>query len=111
MLASELAIYEDTYQFTSLVLDVTHNFSNEFKFNLKERLVNESLDLFSYIQLANRFPEKREGYLTKYLVSLETCKVFIRLAVDKKQLNVGQQATLNEKLIKIQKQATAWKNS
>ena len=56
MLANELLIYEDTYQFVSLVLDVTKHFESDFKYELKSHLVNSALDLFQYIQIANRFP-------------------------------------------------------
>lgn len=110
MLANELEIYEDTYQFVSLVLDCTKNFESDYKQTLKDRLVNKALDLFKYIQIANRFQDTRFKSLTAYLVVLEECKMLLRLAYDKKQISSGQQEALLEKLIKISRQATSWKN-
>ena len=109
MLADELKIYEDTYQFSLKVLTYTRSFHADFKPTLKQNMCQCVLSMFSQLQLANRNIENRVSALTDFLIKCEQMKVFIRMSYDLKQLSDSQTADLNKRLVEITKQANAWK--
>lgn len=54
MLASELPIYKDTFDLVSLIMDYVGTFPKAHKHTIGQKMTNVSLELFEYIQLANR---------------------------------------------------------
>jgi len=58
MLSSELPIYRDTYNLTSLIVDYVGAFPKLHKHTIGQRLTNVALDLFEYIQLAKQGGEQ-----------------------------------------------------
>ena len=76
-------------------------------------MTNVALDLFEYIQLANRsFKEKdkRVKYLEAFIIKFELLKVLIRLCGEKRIISIKQLSRLSVLIEKIGKQANAWKN-
>lgn len=57
MISSELKIYKDTYDFVLNICKTTRNFNGEFKNTIRDELIKDSMSLFEYIELANRFPK------------------------------------------------------
>lgn len=112
MLTETLPIYRDTFDLAKIILDYVEKFPKVYKFTIGERLIDASLDLFEYLQLANKAVDdkaKRKRYLENFLIKYETLKVLVRLCNDKKILSIKQFSSLAEKLNSIGKQATAWK--
>lgn len=114
MLTETLPIYRDTFDLAKIVLDYVEKFPKVYKFTIGEQLIDNSLDLFEYLQLANKAVDdkiKRKRYLDNFLIKYETVKVLVRLCNEKKILSIKQFSSLAEKLNNIGKQATAWKNN
>lgn len=112
-LASDLPIFRDTTDLVSYIVDVVEKFPKKYKFTLGDKLMNTSLALFEYIQLANRAgtnKESRAKYLSGFLIKFELLKVIIRICEEKKIVSLKQAAHLALLTTKISKQATAWKN-
>lgn len=114
MLAETLPIYRDTFDLVSIIADYVEKFPKMYKYTLGEKMLNVSLELFEYLQLANRAikaPDKRTAMLERFLLKFELLKVLIRLCSEKKILSTKQMAKLFELMNNIGKQATAWKNN
>lgn len=113
-LTSELPIYRDTFELVSLVFDYVPAFPKLFKYSIGQRMLDTSLALFEYIQLANRAGKDHNAkvkYLQEFLIKFELLKVLIRLCNEKRIISIKQTAQLAVLVSSIGKQATAWKNS
>lgn len=113
MITSELPVYKDTFDLVSLIMDYTPVFPKAYKHTIGQKLTNVSLELFEYLQLANRSVDDR-AYRVKmlegYLIKFELIKVLVRLCGEKRIITVKQLGRLSVLLEKIGKQVTAWKN-
>lgn len=113
MLANELPIYKDTFDLVSLTIDYVGAFPKAHKHTIGQKMTNVSLELFEYIQLANRSvsdKDYRVRMLEGFLVKFELLKVLIRLCGEKKIISTKQLARLCVYTEKIGKQANSWKN-
>lgn len=54
MLASQLPVYRDTFELVSLLVDYVAIFPKSHKYTIGQKITNVSLELFEYLQLANR---------------------------------------------------------
>lgn len=54
MLTSELPVYRDTFDLVSLIMDYSVTFPKSYKHTIGLKLMNVALELFEYLQLANR---------------------------------------------------------
>lgn len=113
MLTSELPIYRDTFDLVSLLIDYVAQFPKSHKHTIGQKMTNVSLELFEYLQLANRSAgdkAARMRMLEGFLVKFELLKVLIRLCGEKRIFSIKQLARVITLTDKIGKQATAWKN-
>lgn len=113
MLASELPVYRDTYELVSILMDYVMIFSKSHKHTIGQKITNVSLELFEFLQLANRCytnKEARVRYLEDFLVKFELLKVLLRLCNEKKIITIKQSAKLALLTESIGKQVTGWKN-
>lgn len=112
MLSSELPIYRDTYNLLSLIVDYVGAFPKLHKHSIGQRMTNVALDLFEYIQLANRAAKEREKrikYLEHFIIKFELLKVLVRLCGEKRIITIKQLSRLSVFIESIGKQANAWK--
>lgn len=111
MLTQELPVYRDTYRLVSLATDIPNNFPKAYKYSFGQKIMNVSLELFEYLQLANMTTDiaLRSKYLQGFQIKHELLKVLLRLCSEKKIITVSQTAVLAELNDKIGKQITAWK--
>lgn len=68
-LVKDLPIFRKTYELTSVIIDYVAEFPRVHKFTLGDKMVNVSLALFEYIQLANRCGKNKQArveYLCAY---------------------------------------------
>lgn len=113
MLTSELPIYRDTFELVSLLIDYVSQFPKAHKHTIGQKMTNVSLELFEYIQLANRSVDDRAArarMLEGFLVKFELLKVLVRLCGEKRILTTRQLARVIGYTDRIGKQATGWKN-
>lgn len=113
MIASQLPVYIDTYQLVNIITEYASKYPKMYKYSLGQKIINVSLELFEYIQLANMTDDQllRRKYLQGFQIKHELLKVLIRLSFDKRVIDSKQLAflaTLNEK---IGKQISGWKNA
>lgn len=113
MIASQLPVYIDTYNLVSVVTEYASKFPKMYKYSLGQKIINVSLELFEYIQLANMTtePSVRSKHLQGFQIKHELLKVLIRLSFDKRILTSKQFAYLAAQNDKIGKQISGWKNS
>ncbi len=113
MIASQLPVYIDTYRLVGVLADYVSVFPKMYKYTLGQKIVNVSLELFEYIQLANMTTDNnaRSKYLQGFQVKHELLKVLVRLSTDKKIFTLKQSALLAVLNDKIGKQISGWKNS
>lgn len=113
MLASELPVYRDTYELVSILMDYVMIFPKSHKHTIGQKITNVSLELFEFLQLANRCytnKEARVKHLEDFLVKFELLKVLLRLCNEKRIITVKQSAKLALLTESIGKQVTGWKN-
>lgn len=112
MLANELPIYRDTFKLVSTLLDYVAIFPKCHRFTLGEKITKVSLELFEYIQLANRSADDiktRIRMLDGFLIKFELLKTLLRLCSEKKIFSIKQTAVLAQLTESIGKQANGWK--
>lgn len=113
MLANELPVYRDTFELVSLLMDYVTIFPKSHRYTIGQKITNVALELFEYLQLANRSRDdnaKRARHLEGFLIKFELLKVLLRLCNEKKIITVKQAANLATYTEKIGRQITAWKN-
>lgn len=113
MLASELPVYRDTFELVALLVDYVAIFPKSHKYTIGQKITNTSLELFEYLQLANRATNDksvRAKYLEGFLIKFELLKVLLRLCNEKRIITVKQAVRLATYTEKIGRQVTAWKN-
>lgn len=113
MLSNELPIFLETYKFVNTILPMIEKLPKQAKYTLGSKLINEALELFEYIQLANStmWKDGRKEYIEKFIIKFSLVKVLIRILVDNKHITFKQHAQLLPFIDSIGKQATAWKKS
>lgn len=113
MITSELPIYRDTFEYVSLLVDYVGIMPKSHRHTLGQKLLNVSLELFEYVQLANRAAgdkPKRVRMLEGFLIKFELTKVLVRLCGEKMLFNTKQIGRLAVLIEAIGKQANGWKN-
>ncbi len=113
MLASELPVYKDTFELVSILMDYVGMFPKSHKYTIGQKITNVSLELFEYLQLANRVTDNKAArvkYLEGFLIKFELLKVLLRLCNEKRIIPIKQSARLALLVEKIGKQVTGWKN-
>ena len=113
MLASELPVYRDTYELVSVLVDYVMIFPKCHKYTIGQKITYVALELFEFLQLANRCynnKESRVRHLEDFLVKFELLKVLLRLCNEKRIITVKQSAKLALLTESIGKQVTGWKN-
>lgn len=111
--ASELPVYKDTYDMISIITDYVCNFEKSLKHTIGNKLIEESLQLFNFLQLANRYKtdkNKKQDCLEQYIIQFDLIKTLIRLCFDKKLISIKQHAKLAIYMENITKQVIGWKN-
>lgn len=111
MVSEELPIYKDTYDLVYLFIDYTGKFPKRFKYTLGERLLTKALNLFTYIQKANRFKENRTKHLEDFLVDFADVKTIVRFCNELHIFSIIQEAEVSRLMVKIEKQAISWKKT
>lgn len=113
-LAQNLPIFRTTYELTSVIIDYVGEFPRVHRFTIGDKMVNTSLALFEYIQLANRCGKDKKArvqYLQQFLLKFEYLKVLIRLCNEKHIISLKQTSRLAILVDSIGKQATGWRNA
>ena len=106
----DLPVFNDTYQLTLRVFELTGHFPREYKFTLGQDMKRDCISLVRSIYRANK-TKARETYLEQFLDEFEVLKLEIRLCKDLHLITVKQQAQLALSMEKIGKQITGWRNA
>ena len=104
---NELIVFRKTYEFLLWLKPTVERFSKAHKYSLGLEMEEETLLLLKGIIKANGRKDKREE-IENCLVSLETVKIFARLAKDFQLLNSRQYEFSAEKLTEIGKLLGGW---
>ena len=110
-IASELPIFQQTYELVNKLVTWTENFPRKYKYTLGEKLTNVSLELFEYIQLANMYADNRRQYMMGFIIKLELLKTLLRLCFERKLFSTKQEADICRLATLIGRQATGWGKS
>jgi len=105
----DLPVFQDTYQLTLKVFQLTKHFSREYKFTLGQDMKRDCISLVRSIYRANKSKSKVE-YLEQFLDEFEVLKLEIRLCFDLNLIPVKQQSELAYQMDVIGKQITGWRN-
>ena len=106
----DLPVFNDTYQLTLKVFELTQHFSREHKYTLGQDMKHDCITLVRSIYRANKTKE-REMYLEQFLDEFEVLKLEVRLCKDLRLISTRQQAQLALAMEKIGKQITGWRNA
>lgn len=110
-LAKDLQIYKDTFELVDKLTTWKANFPRMYRYDLGERMLNVSMELFEYIQLANLYPENRPKYLMGFTVKFELLKTILRLCFNRRLFSTREAADICRLTTSIGRQATAWRKS
>lgn len=81
------------------------------RYTLGSRLLDNSLDMFKWITLANKakVKEERLKYLDEFMSSFETLRVYLRICADNKLIKLGTLTDLFILIESISKQLSGWR--
>lgn len=111
MLHQNLPIFKVSYD---LCVETSRNiktFPKEYKFNIGQKLFENSLDLMELIFLANSDKSKRLLYLKKLQLILHKLTVLFRLSNELKLISVEKFSKTVLDIDSIQKQLNGWKKT
>lgn len=114
MLSTSLPVYRDTYKLVSLLVDYVGCMNKKFKYSIGDKITKTSLDLFEYLQLANRAIDNKQyriKMLDGFLIKFELLKVLLRLCNEKQLFSLKQCTRVAELTELIERQIYGWKKS
>lgn len=104
-----LPVYKESYELLITIFQYTTKLPKDYKYTLGERLKNEATAVLVSIFEASQLKDKSKAVaIQKALISLEKCRLFIRILKDLNIWGISRQASLNQKIESISKQLTQW---
>lgn len=111
MLSAELPVYKKTFELVREIYQIARKFNKLYKYSLGQSMCTNSDKLFMYIQIANRYKDKRKNWLEKFLLEFELIKTQIQLSFELHCINSTKYAQLIELCDNIGKQINGWKKA
>lgn len=108
MITSDLKIYKRTEQLLYLVYPRLINFPKSEKFALAEYIKNSFFEILKYMSLANSVRSKRMVYAQEADGHLQTLKVLIKLARERKYLSTGFFEVVDLELTELSKMMSGY---
>jgi hypothetical protein len=106
----DLPVYQEVYALILELFNSTSHFSREYKYSLGQDIKRDGLSLVRSIYRANKNKDKRP-YLEAFLDDFELLKLELRLCSDLKLISQARHAVLSERMVRVGKQVTAWRNA
>jgi len=104
----ELVIYKAAYDLLGMAIDVTQNFPRDFKRTVGETIRTECTELMTLIMRANIARDK-VPHLEQLLERIQVIEVLLRVAKDKRWIDVKKYAAAIEVTTSVSKQGQGWK--
>ena len=101
-------VYKNSYDLLLILYNLCSNFSKEYKYNLGEKIKDETLELLINIFQANSNFVDRKKNLDLAKIRIEKITIYIRILKDLKQINLKKFVWLNEKIDIINRQLISW---
>jgi hypothetical protein len=109
MAGQEMPIFTRTFDFLTWLLPATEHFPRAHRHTFTARLLNAAFELREQLELANHLKgAERLAYLKQADVSLDTVRVYLRLAVKWQWLTPGQYRHVAEMTTEIGKLLGGW---
>ncbi len=110
-IASETKVYKDTYDLLMRIEDLRVNFPKMYKYDFGNEIFMTGVACCELIQSANMTKgRERLEYLNKFIVKFGTLKLLLRIAQDRRIIDLKASADLIVRLDNIGRQITGWKN-
>ena len=112
MKTTQLPVFRKMYDLTLMLMRLQNKFPKQYKYNLGDRLVSTSLQLFTYLFTANRLynnNERRIEQLDLFLDGFDLLKVLIRLCNEERLFSMNDTANLALLTESITKQINGWR--
>lgn len=113
MKTTQLPVFRRMYDLTLIIMRLVNKFPKQYKYNIGDKLINTSLDLFKYLFTANRVyddKQKRVSCLEDFLDDFDRLKVLIRLSNEERLFSIKDAANLAVITEDITKQINGWRN-
>ena len=107
---TSLPVFRKMYDLNKYILQFVDKFPKAYKYNLGDKLVNTSLNLFKYLFSANRDKNRRIEFLESFLDDFDLLKVLIRLSNELRLFSISDSAILAGLTENITKQVSGWRN-
>jgi len=105
-----LPVYKASYDLLIEIFGAIKDFNREYKYTLGENIKREAIEMVTDIYRANSSFSKA-SHIEKAREKIETVRIFFRLTMDLRQVNLKRFVEINEKIENISKQLTAWERS
>lgn len=102
-----LSIYRVTYSLLEAVVKATSDFPKAFKYNLGNKLRDESAELVVFVYKANS-NKKRSEFINQILERIQVLELLSRLCKDLRLLTVEQFSEIAALTDNIARQAQGW---
>lgn len=108
-LSEELPIFRDTYELLLRLIELKQQLPRLHRYDLGSRMVDYGLNMAELIREANTTREKGPA-LERFLLCHGNLTMVLRACSDLRIIDSKKHAQLTLLLVRIGKQATAWKN-
>ena len=105
-----LTIFQKSYDLMVRIYLEIHNFSQEYKYNLGDKMKNTCLELLDWIIIANSETDKRP-YLKKVNQQVDRLRIYIRLCLSLNVISKKKYEVLSKYVDEIGRMTGGWLKS
>ncbi|OIP53320.1 hypothetical protein AUK10_02455 [Candidatus Gracilibacteria bacterium CG2_30_37_12] len=107
-LASELAVYKETYDLLVSIFEFTRGMNREYKYTIGQEMKSETMAILREIYRANGSFEARLPHIRIAREHCETLRIFLRVTHDLHQIPLAPFVRLNQHIEMISRQLVGW---
>lgn len=112
MKTTQLPVFRKMYDLNLTLMRLVNKFPKQYKYNIGDKLINTSLELFKYLFTANRIyddKQRRVNCIDDFLNGFDMLKVLIRLSNEERLFSIKDAANLALITEDITRQIIGWR--
>lgn len=112
MKATQLPVFRKMYDLNLTLIRLINKFPKQYKYNIGDKLLNTSLELFKHLFTINRVyndKQKRVDCIDTFLNEFDMLKVLIRLSNEERLFSIKDSANLALITEDITRQINGWR--
>ena len=112
MKTTQLPVFRKMYDLNLTLMRLVNKFPKQYKYNIGDKLINTSLELFKHLFTANKIyddKQRRVNCIDEFLDDFDMLKVLIRLSNEERLFSIKDAANLALITEDITRQIIGWR--